>query len=815
LKKELISVLVITIIVASTLNFSLFVGFPGGNQLEMSPQNKNSEGYNNQALRSDDVGMGQLSNPDFSWAVTSGKGQMFDTHDPLLGWNSEDAGTWSNFAYVNGSNTRLILGVDSQKDPSFTQIGEMAAKYGGQIVDTIKMGQEVRALVIQLPLTSAESFAGNAYGLGFVRYVEPDVKIQAQYTPNDANWSLQWATRKIQADWAWNTTIGSSDILVAVVDSGIDYNHPDIAPNYILGGYDWVYNDTDPMDDDGHGTQCAGIIAAVTNNSIGIAGTAQVHIMAEKVIETSYGTFEFLAKGIIHATDCGAKIISLSLREWRTRSGLSYDSELVHDAVRYAYSHGVLIVAAAGNDNSSSKVYPAAYDEVVSVAATDQNDNKAGFSNWGEWIELAAPGEDIYSTVPGGYEYMNGTSMACAYVSGVAALVWSEYPNKSRDWVRMWLRYTADDLGVPGFDPYNGYGRVNARKAVEEAIPGHDIAVSYLESPKYAEPAVSQYINATVLNLGATNEKNIEIQFIANNTLTDTRQVSFLANGTSTTVSFNWTPTVLGKYNITICAEPVPGEGIATDNVISGWISVQYPMIRALPGQWANYMNTTPYNSVGMGSSSYSSTLYDHYVEPYVMYVVFIGGYPANWITVNTWDRRIESSEFLSYYLWFDGWIETNITMGSTVNLEDSDATVYASGNITIGTFSTTDCWTLRYVNPDLYINNYSYDKTSGLLTAVYIRYHGGYIANSRLIGTNIPILSDKLESERRVKTVIAVLIPTVLMVLALYIGVRAKTSEARKRATIRRHNRQNVSERRRATITSRNVLCSLPLGSS
>ena len=231
------------------------------------------------------------------------------------------------------------------------------------------------------------------------------------------------------------------------------------------------------------GTHCAGIIAAVLNNSIGIAGLAQAQIMAEKVLDyTGYGTWDWVANGIVHAVDQGANVISMSL-------GGYGDSELVHEAVRYAYDAGVLVIAAAGNDNTNMKSYPAAYSEVIAVSATDQYDNKAGFSNWGDWIELAAPGVDIYSTMPTyhvtlndwgyamNYDYLSGTSMACPHVSGVAALVWSRYPSKTRDWVRLWLRYTADDLGDPGLDVYYGYGRINARKAVELTPPRHELIV--------------------------------------------------------------------------------------------------------------------------------------------------------------------------------------------------------------------------------------------------------------------------------------------------------------------------------------------------
>jgi hypothetical protein len=294
---------------------------------------------------------------------------------------------------------------------------------------------------------------------------EANMKVRAESLPNDPYWIYQWGPKKIQADWAWNATLGNSSILVAVIDSGIDYTHPDLAANYVGLGYDWVNLDSDPMDDCGHGTRVAGIVAAVTNNGIGIAGMAQVKIMAEKVLdEHGEGYVDQLVNGIYHATNQGAKIISMSL-------STEYNGSLLYDAIKYAYDSGVLLVAAAGNEAGEAKVYPAAYDEVIAVTATDSDDKPAWFTNFGNWVELGAPGVNIYTTIRGGgYDYWSGTSFSCPHVSGLAALIWSKFP-ATRDWVRNRLRETADDLGDPGFDIYYGYGRINAKKAIYGTSP--------------------------------------------------------------------------------------------------------------------------------------------------------------------------------------------------------------------------------------------------------------------------------------------------------------------------------------------------------
>ena len=204
-------------------------------------------------------------------------------------WNFNDTSEWSNFTYADGNKTRLILGVDGEKPNSLVELEEIAAKHQAKIVNTVSIGGHVRAAVVELLLTSVTPFVGEIHVAGLASYIEPNMKVQAQFVPNDPYWSLQWGPQKIEADYAWNTTVGDPSVLVAVVDTGIDYTHPDLAANYVPLGYDWVNMDPDPLDDFGHGTHCAGIIAAVSNNNLGIAGLAQVRVMAEKVLDSSGG----------------------------------------------------------------------------------------------------------------------------------------------------------------------------------------------------------------------------------------------------------------------------------------------------------------------------------------------------------------------------------------------------------------------------------------------------------------------------------------------------------------------------------------------
>lgn len=584
MKKRMISFLMLTMILTSTLSMAFIVRPSSAENTENSVLDKNfleNTSKTGLQIRSDTLDSAEKS--DNSWRSISERKPETAQEKTLKStsetspnggdrWNFNDTSEWSSFAYVDGNKTRLIVGVNGENFASLLNLEKIAAKHQAEIVNTVSIGGEVRAVIVELLLASVTAFVEEARVGELASYIEPNMKVQALLVPNDPYWSWQWGPQKIEADYAWDTTVGSSAVLVAVVDTGIYYYHEDLAANYAPLGYDWVNMDADPLDDHGHGTHCAGIIAAVLNNNLGIAGLAQVQVMAEKVLDSGGGGYwDWIANGIINATDCGADIISMSL-------GGYGESELLHEAVKYAYDAGALVIAAAGNDNTNIKAYPAGYDEVIAVAATDQYDSKAWWSNWGDWIELAAPGVDIYSTVPWGYMYASGTSMACPHVSGVAALVWSLYPSKTRDWVRLWLRCTAEDLGDPGFDIYYGYGRVNARKAVEQTAPAHELIAWEWETPPYVEPGAIGIINATILNFGENSETNVAVHLLVDDMIVASTVIDFLASGNSTTVSLAWNPTVEGLYNVTLYVVPVLGETSVENNVLWKYIYVGFPV---------------------------------------------------------------------------------------------------------------------------------------------------------------------------------------------------------------------------------------------
>ncbi len=318
--------------------------------------------------------------------------------------------------------------------------------YGSDILVLHGAGQSAPALVKAL---------GNNPN---VEFAELDYIGTIDWTPNDPSFSSQWGPKKVSAESAWNVTRGSSSVLIAVVDTGVDLDHPDLDGKVRTDiDYDFVNNDSSAQDDNGHGTHVAGIAAAETNNSTGIAGMCpNCQILPVKVLSSSgSGSYSAIASGIRYAADKGAKVINLSL-------GGSSGSTTLADAVNYANSKGALLACAAGNSNTSAASYPAYYSACVAVAATDSNDNRASFSNYGSWVDTSAPGVSIYATYWNNtYSSLSGTSMATPHVAGLAGLLFSQ--GRTQSDVR--TRLTSSTYT----DPVNSTSiprRINAAKAV-------------------------------------------------------------------------------------------------------------------------------------------------------------------------------------------------------------------------------------------------------------------------------------------------------------------------------------------------------------
>jgi subtilisin family serine protease len=291
-----------------------------------------------------------------------------------------------------------------------------------------------------------------------VEYIEPNYIYTVNFTPNDPGRTSQYAWNNIQAYNAWDVTQGSSSTVIAVVDTGIQRTHPDLDAK-IVAGYDYVQNDSAPDDGNGHGTHVAGTSAAETNNSTGGAGTCpNCSLMPVRVLDNNgSGTLANVANGINFAANNGAKVINLSLGG----SG----STTLQQAVDNAWNRGVFLACAAGNSNTSSQTnsYPAAYTNCYAIASTTSTDARSSFSNYGNWVEVAAPGSDIYSTwLNSGYNTISGTSMATPHVAGLAGLLASQGLTNAQ--IRDRINSTAD--AISGTGSFWIYGRINAFRAV-------------------------------------------------------------------------------------------------------------------------------------------------------------------------------------------------------------------------------------------------------------------------------------------------------------------------------------------------------------
>jgi len=277
----------------------------------------------------------------------------------------------------------------------------------------------------------------------------------------------------IKATASWEETKGAADTVIAIIDSGVDFDHPDLKNKIVSRGHDFVNDDEEATDDNGHGTFVAGVAAADTNNDEGIAGVAwNCRILPVKVVDAEgYAGYDDLIDGILWAADNGADIINLSL------GGPDSDDSL-RDALRYANEKGVVIAAAAGNDGTSV-FYPAAYDAYcLAVAATDYNDLRPDWSCFGPQVDVAAPGESVLGTFPTymvdlteylPYAWGDGTSASAPHVAGLAALIKGLKPWLTANQIMDVIRFSSDDVNsgdYSGKDDYIGYGRINMEKAL-------------------------------------------------------------------------------------------------------------------------------------------------------------------------------------------------------------------------------------------------------------------------------------------------------------------------------------------------------------
>ncbi len=414
------------------------------------------------------------------------------------------------------------------------------------------------------------------------QYALRNTGTQPSYHPGTAD-------ADIDMDEGWQYTTGDSSTVLGIIDTGIDFGHPEFENRHWFKSveeFDEIDNDSNgfvddalgwnfandnnaPQDDNGHGTHVAGIAAATGNNGMGIAGMNWAcQIMAIKVLGADgSGSTEAVAAGIVYAANEGAQVISMSLG----RLGAAVELESL--SVRYAESLGVVVVAAMGNDNVGTTHYPAAYNGVVSVGATDPDDNRAhpfcfspaSGSNWGPWIDVCAPGDNVwstYATIFGSYTNLCGTSMATPHVSGLVSLVLGMRPGYPADSVIRLICHAADDQvgrpteDTPGFDVYHGWGRINAGRTLR--------ALATAFPPIINAPAAASTTEGDTLRfLVSAFDSNFTAPILSSSPLVNTALVDSVEGN----AVFTFTPDYSqeGVYNVTFIAS----DGALADTTVT------------------------------------------------------------------------------------------------------------------------------------------------------------------------------------------------------------------------------------------------------
>ncbi|WP_343635650.1 S8 family serine peptidase [Roseateles sp.] len=422
-------------------------------------------------------------------------------------------------------------------------LAKILAPHGGK---ARRLGRTQLA-VVDLPANASET----AVAMLLARHpqlksAELDMRVSPAMSPNDPYMGSEWHLARINAPQAWDTAQGAG-IKIAILDTGVDGTHPDLA-GHLVAGWNFYDGNADTSDVNGHGTAVAGAAAAALNNGVGVASVAgQAQLMPVRIADpNAYAYWSTVAQGLSWAADQGARVANISY------SGVA-GSSTVHSAADYMRSKGGLVVVAAGNNGIDEGITPTA--SMIPVSATDETDNKTSWSSYGSFVALSAPGQNIWTTQRGGsYGAWWGTSLASPVVAGAVALLMSARPSLSISAIQNALFTTAVDLGAAGRDPYYGWGRLNAGAAMQ--------AVLATPAPDTQAPAVA--VNAPLASAIVSGLVAFDVS--ANDNVGVTRvdlrvNGNVVASDTSPPYGFSWDSTRMGNGPVTISATAVDAAG--------------------------------------------------------------------------------------------------------------------------------------------------------------------------------------------------------------------------------------------------------------
>jgi hypothetical protein len=427
----------------------------------------------------------------------------------------------------DGGFARGRIIVEARPGLSDADLDSILKEHGGK---KHKIGQSRLHVVDLPPGKSEQDVVAKLSRRPELKFAELDRLVRPAMAVNDPYMGSEWHLTKINAPTAWDASMGAG-VTIAVLDSGVNVNHPDLKAN-LVPGYNVYSNNTDLTDVCGHGTAVAGTAAATGNNATGVAGVAgaakimPVRIAYEDPTLGCYAYFSTIASGITYAADHGARVANISY------VGIA-GSSAVLSAANYMNSKGGVVIVSAGNNNKDENVTPD--PALVIVSATDSNDARASFSSWGSFVSLSAPGTYIWTTNNSlGYSQWQGTSFSAPVVAGVAALMMSARPDLSGDQIKSLMYSTAVDLGAAGRDPIFGYGRVNAAAAVQAAKAYQAATDTTAPVASIAAPLANSTVSGVVgVNVNASDNVGVaRVDLTVNGTV--------VATDTTAPFSFSW-----------------------------------------------------------------------------------------------------------------------------------------------------------------------------------------------------------------------------------------------------------------------------------